>query len=111
MSENQEFVDFAVTARKYKTLLTNKYKNRKVFEPVNLNEIYSIIPGTVIKFYVKEGDFVKEGSPILILEAMKMENIIRMPYDGIIKRIHVTEGVRIPKNSLMLELEGKKAES
>ena len=106
MSEvKEEFVDFAITARKYKTLLTTKYKNRKPFEPVNPNEVYSIIPGTVIKFYVEEGDFVKEGEPILILEAMKMENIIRMPYDGIVKRIHVSEGVRIPKNSLMLELE------
>jgi biotin carboxyl carrier protein len=105
--EKQEFVDFAVTARKYKTLLTTKYKNRKPFEPVNQNEVYSSIPGTVIKFFVKEGDYVKEGKPILLLEAMKMENIIRMPYDGVIKRIHVKEGVRIPKNSLMLELEEK----
>ena len=36
-----------------------------------------------------------------------MENIIRMPYDGIIKKIHVTVGVRIPKNTLMMELEKK----
>jgi len=108
MSEvKEEFVDFAITARKYKTLLTTKYKNRKPFEPVNPNNVYSIIPGTVIKFFVKEGDFVKEGEPILILEAMKMENIIRMPYDGIVKRIHVSEGVRIPKNSLMMELDEK----
>jgi len=105
--DKEEFVDFAVTARKYKTLLTEKYKNRKMFEPENPNEVYSIIPGTVNKFYVQEGDFVKEGDPILILEAMKMENVIQMPYDGIIKRIHVSEGVRIPKNSLMLELEEK----
>jgi len=109
MSEikEEEFVDFAITARKYKTLLTTKYKNRKPFEPVNPNNVYSIIPGTVNKFFVKEGDFVKEGEPILILEAMKMENVIRMPYDGIIKKIHVSEGVRIPKNSLMMELEEK----
>jgi biotin carboxyl carrier protein len=108
MSEQkEEFVDFAVTARKYKTQLTTKYKNRKPFEPVNPNDVYSSIPGTVNKFFVKEGDFVKEGEPILILEAMKMENIIRMPYDGIIKKIHVSDGVRIPKNSLMLELEEK----
>jgi biotin carboxyl carrier protein len=105
--EKQEFVDFAVTARKYKTLLTKKYKNRKPFEPVNPNEVYSLIPGTVINFFVKEGDCIKEGEPILILEAMKMENVIRMPYDGVIKRIHVKEGVRIPKNSLILELEEK----
>ena len=105
--EKQEFVDFALAAGEYKTLLTKKYMNRKPYVPVNENNVYSIIPGTVNNFFVKEGDFVKEGEPILILEAMKMENIIRMPYDGIIKKIHVTVGVRIPKNTLMMELEKK----
>jgi len=109
MSEikEEEFVDFAITARKYKTLLTTKYKKRIPYEPVNPNELRSIIPGTVNKFFVKEGDFMKEGEPILILEAMKMENVIRMPYDGIIKKIYVAEGVKIPKNSLMMGLEEK----
>ena len=108
MSEQkQEPVDFVLEAGKYKTLLTTKYNNRKPFEPVNPNEVHSIIPGTVIKLYVKEGDSIEKNTPLLILEAMKMENIIRMPFSGTVKKIHVSEGIRISKNSLMLELEEK----
>jgi len=103
--EKQEYVDFAVTARKYKTLLTKKYENRKVWVDPNPNEIQSIIPGTILKIFVKEGDIVKEGAPLLILEAMKMQNRIEMPFTARIKKINVEIGVRIPKDSLMIELE------
>ena len=50
--EKQEYVDFAVTARKYKTLLTKKYENRKVWVDPNPFEIQSIIPGTILKIFV-----------------------------------------------------------
>ena len=103
--EKQEYVDFAVTARKYKTLLTKKYENRKVWVDPNPFEIQSIIPGTILKIFVKEGDVVKEGAPLLILEAMKMQNRIEMPFTARIKKINVEIGVRIPKDSLMIELE------
>ena len=103
--EKQEYVDFAVTARKYKTLLTKKYENRKVWVDPNPNEIQSIIPGTILKIFVKEGDVVKEGAPLLILEAMKMQNRIEMPFTARIKKINVEIGIRVPKDSLMIELE------
>ncbi|MCB9017026.1 MAG: biotin/lipoyl-containing protein [Paludibacteraceae bacterium] len=104
--EKQEFVDLTIEeGETYETLLTEKYKNRKKYEQTDADHIYSIIPGTVTKFFVKEGEMVKAGSPILILEAMKMENIIKMPFDGKIKKILVSDGVRIHKGSLMVELE------
>ena len=76
--EAPEYVDFAVTARKYKTLLTRKYMNRKVWVDPNPFEIQSFIPGTILQISVKEGDIVEEGSPLLIFEAMKMQNRIEM---------------------------------
>ncbi|MFZ4582077.1 MAG: acetyl-CoA carboxylase biotin carboxyl carrier protein subunit [Paludibacter sp.] len=103
--ETSEFVDFAVTARKYKTLLTSKYKNRKVWIEPNPYEIQSFIPGTIIQISIKEGDIVKEGDPLLILEAMKMQNRIEMPFTAKIKKINVSLGVRIPKDTVMIELE------
>lgn len=109
MSENKietpEFVDFVVTARKYKTLLTTKYKNRKVWVEPNPYEIQSFIPGTIIHISIKEGDIVKEGDPLLILEAMKMQNRIEMPFTAKIKKINVNVGNRIPKDTIMIELE------
>ncbi len=107
MSEinKSELVDFAVTARKYKTLLTKKYKMRKFWENPNPMELHSGIPGTIVDIFVKEGQTAKEGEPLLILEAMKMQNIIEMPFTAKIKQICVAKGARIPKETLMIVLE------
>lgn len=103
--ETPEFVDFAITARKYKTLLTKKYMNRKAWVDPNPFEIQSAIPGTIIEIFAKEGEIVKEGAPLLILEAMKMLNRFEMPFTARIKKIYIEVGNRIPKDSLMIELE------
>lgn len=103
--KSQEFVDFAVTARKYKTQLTKKYLNRKVWIDPNPFDIQSFIPGTIIEISVKEGDVVEEGAPLLILEAMKMQNRIQMPFTAKIQKVNVKVGDRIPKDMLMIELE------
>lgn len=103
--QESELVDFAVTARKYKTLLTEKYKKRKFWENPSPYEILSFIPGTIIQIFVKEGRLIKEGEPLLILEAMKMQNKIEMPFTAKIKKINVAEGGKIPKDFLMIELE------
>ena len=50
--EAKEFVDFAVTARKYKTLLTKKFQNRKVWNEPSAYEIQSFIPGTIIEIRI-----------------------------------------------------------
>lgn len=108
--EAVELIDFAVTARKYKTQLTNKYKLRKAWNNPNPYEIQSLIPGTVISIAVSEGDVVKEGDHLLILEAMKMQNRIQMPFTARIKKINVAPGDRVPKETLMIELEAEESE-
>jgi len=98
-------VDFAILSMKYKTRLTKKFENRKQYEAPNFDHIKSYIPGTIVDIYVKEGDKVKAGKSLLILEAMKMRNQIAMPRDGVIKSINVEMGERIPKNHIMIEIE------
>ncbi len=106
MEENKkELVDFAVTARKYKTYLTKKFINRTVYVAPNYDEIKSYIPGTVITIKVKVGQKVKEGETILIQEAMKMMNQIKMPRTAKIKEIRVVEGQRIRKGDIMIVIE------
>lgn len=100
-----ELVDFVILARKYKTTLSKKFVNRKPYVAPNPNEIKSYIPGTIIKLKVKEGAKAKAGETILILEAMKMMNKVAMPFDGKIKKIYVSEGEKIPKGHLMIEIE------
>ena len=109
-TEKPEYVDFAVTARKYKTLLTKKYQSRIPWINPSPYDIQSIIPGTIIEVFVKEGDVVKEGAPLLTLEAMKMINHIDMPFTARIKKINVEVGVRIPKDTLLIELEAADVE-
>src|SRR5688500_13940333 len=52
-----------------------------------VNEIKAPMPGMVLKILVKEGDTVKKGDALLVLEAMKMENILKSPTEGTIKKI------------------------
>ncbi len=104
MEENKQFVEFAVEVRKYNTLLTENYKQRKSWTPPNEKHLLSYIPGTVVDIYVKEGDRVKKGELLLIHEAMKMQNRIEMPFDGTIAKIHINKGEKIPKNHLMIEI-------
>ena len=94
-----------VHGENYKTFLTEKYKNRKKWEEPNPKKLYSDIPGTVIKIYVEEGQEVKEGELMMVLEAMKMKNKIYFLSDGAVKKIYVSEGERIPKGHLMVEMQ------
>lgn len=104
---NEYIKTIVIDEVKYKTLLNKKYSTRKPWKPAEPSLVISIIPGTVGKIFVSEGDKVEEGDKLLILEAMKMKNIITVPYSGFIKKINVKEGQVIPKGMLMAELEIK----
>jgi biotin carboxyl carrier protein len=64
----------------------------------------SVMPGVVIRLLVKEGDVVEKGQPLLILEAMKMQNEIAAPAAGKVTRIHVTERAAVASGALLLTL-------
>jgi len=89
----------------YKTNLTSKFENRKKYMVPDAKKIISIIPGTVMKVFVMEGQKVKRGDNLMILEAMKMQNRIKSPRPGVIKIIKVKEGEKVAKGVLMMELE------
>ena len=63
------------------------------------------IPGLVVKVLVREGDEVKDGQALVILEAMKMENEIRATRTGIVKQIHAVPGQRIEEKGILLVIE------
>ncbi len=70
-----------------------------------LNSIFAPMPGIIIELKVNEGDPVKEGEPLFILEAMKMENAIVSPKDAIIKSLSIKVGETVEKGKLLIELE------
>jgi biotin carboxyl carrier protein len=61
------------------------------------------MPGLVIEWFVSEGDSVQAGDKILVLEAMKMENVIKSPGEGIVKKIMINKGTAIEKNQVLIE--------
>ena len=65
----------------------------------------SPMPGTILKVNVKEGDTVKAGDSVVILEAMKMENDITAPKDGVVKKLFVNEKQTVAKGEALFEVE------
>ncbi|MCL4105942.1 UNVERIFIED_CONTAM: hypothetical protein GTU68_012580 [Idotea baltica] len=60
------------------------------------------MPGLIHSIAVEPGQEVKKGDALLILEAMKMENIIKSPTDGTIGKIHIEQGNTVDKGQLMV---------
>ena len=60
------------------------------------------MPGTIIDITVKEGDTVKAGQVCVILEAMKMENELPAPCDGVVKSVHVTKGASVNTEEVLV---------
>lgn len=65
-------------------------------------QVKAPMPGLVLSVLVAEGDEVKKGDSLLVLEAMKMENMIKSPTDGIINKIEVKQGNTVEKNELLI---------
>lgn len=76
-----------------KTIDTND--NRVILAPM---------PGTILKLIKNEGDFVSEGETVLIIEAMKMENEIKSPRDGILKKMLVQLGEKVSSKESLFEV-------
>ena len=66
--------------------------------------IKSPLPGIITKILVKEGDVVKEGDIMLLMEAMKMENNIETEKAGTVKSIKVKEGDNVLQDEILIEL-------
>jgi acetyl/propionyl-CoA carboxylase alpha subunit len=67
--------------------------------------VFASMPGKVVEVLVSEGDRVERGEELLIIEAMKMENEIRSPIEGIVKEIHVRAGQSVESGEFLLVVE------
>ena len=82
-----------------------KFDLRKPYEIKNPSKVTAFMPGTIRDIMVKEGDEVMEGDNLLILEAMKMNNLIKSPLNGKVTKIHVIGNDKVSKNQLLVEVE------
>ncbi len=70
-----------------------------------ISELKAPMPGLVLDIKVAAGEEIAKGDPLLVLEAMKMENIIKSPTDGIVKDIKVDRSTAVEKNEILIEFE------
>ncbi len=70
-----------------------------------LKDLKAPMPGLVLDIMVKEGEEVTEGQELIVLEAMKMENAIKSPQDGIIDKIQIDKQDKIDKNHTLLSFQ------
>jgi biotin carboxyl carrier protein len=102
-NDDKKLTIFNFEGAPYKTHLTDKFEKRSKWEPEDPLKIYAVIPGTILKISVKEGQRVNKGRALYILEAMKMKNRILSNVQGEVYKIHVEEGQKVAKNELIME--------
>ncbi len=72
---------------------------------VKVNEIKAPMPGLVLDLKVAVGDTLSKGDTVLVLEAMKMENVLQSPGEGVVKSIEVEQGQAVEKGQVMIRLD------
>ena len=70
-----------------------------------VSDVKAPMPGMVLEVAAEIGQEIKKGDPLLILEAMKMENVIKSVGEGVVKAIHIKQGEALEKGQLMIEME------
>ncbi len=70
-----------------------------------IRELKAPMPGLVIDIRVQPGDIVKKGDAVLVLEAMKMENVLKAAGDAVVKSIAVEKGMSVEKNHVLIVFE------
>ena len=72
--------------------------------PVGAVSVKAPMPGNVLKINVKAGDSVKKGDVLMVLEAMKMENDICAPADGVVAAVVVNQGATVETDAVLVTL-------
>ena len=104
-------VEFTLDSSWYKVAVKNENQilldklGFKTSQGAGEGNIASPMPGKILDIMVEVGDDVKKGQPVIILEAMKMENELKSPIDGIIKKLNVSVGQIVEKKTPILEIE------
>ena len=125
LSRSGSEVSFAINGRQYRFLAVRDKKTIRIWRKGSVftfeqtegktaasggaadsaSSLSSQMPGTVLKLLRKPGDEVAAGTPLLILEAMKMEHEVAAPADGVVKSYPFAEGQRVMPGDLLVEFE------
>ena len=111
IDKNQNQYEVAVNGVSYSISVESpfSYKRKKYLnknkQDSKIEQIQAPMPGKIIEFLVEENQVIKVGEPLLILEAMKMQNEILSNIDGKIKSIHFAPEDTVMKDDVLIEVE------
>jgi len=111
ISEDGKKVHLRVNERDYEATVSDGID--QLVQQMGLNtlndqagkDVYSPMPGLILEVLVSPGQEIEAGMPLLILEAMKMENVIKSDGAGTVKDISVAQGQAVDKRQLLIEIE------
>jgi biotin carboxyl carrier protein len=92
---------YTVTAKDQFDILLDKL-GLSSLNAAKVSEIKAPMPGMVLKVFVNEGMEIKKGDNLFILEAMKMENIIKSPADVMVKTVKIKPGDKVEKGQVLM---------
>ncbi len=106
----RQFV-FRINGAKYALKISDHYE--RLVQQLGLhaggsqkvNVVKAPMPGLVLNVLAEPGQVVRKGDPLIILEAMKMENVIKAAGEGTVKAVKVQKGAAVDKGHLLLEME------
>ena len=111
VNRKEKTVTMLVNGTKYRAALTDRLddllRSMGMDKAVanKVSEIKAPMPGLVLRVIAEAGATVKKGDPLLVLEAMKMENILKSSADAVIKKVSVVKGDKVDKNQVLLVME------
>lgn len=100
-----------INGRKYKTAISDQFDQLlkdlglEGLTEKKITDLRSPMPGLVVDILVEPGQEVKKGDAVAVLEAMKMENILKSPVDVTVKSVNVDKGVAVEKNQVLITFE------
>ncbi len=103
--------ELKVNGRVYRVALENEFDRivnelgLEVASSSKLRDVKAPMPGLVLEISVEVGQEINQGDKLLILEAMKMENVIKSDGEGIVKAIHINKGIAVDKGQMLIEME------
>lgn len=109
LSKEEKKLVMRINSKKYEITLQDRYDELLIKLGMNnsagskVSQIKAPMPGMILNVLVNEGDEVKKGDVLLVLEAMKMENMLKSPSDGTVKKIVVQKGNAVEKNQLLIQ--------
>ena len=92
---------YSVTAKDQFDILLDKLGLNSL-NAAKISEIKAPMPGMVLKVFVSEGMKISKGDNLFILEAMKMENIIKSPADVTVKTVKIKHGDKVEKGQILM---------